>query len=394
MSTETQDDQPSKATVENRGSPVTEQEASQTHGRKKSGSDQPKKTKSRQSTSYITSIYPRNDPHLPPLSTELGEAVLDLEGTMKQPVWLLLQNGVGKFGDINADVKDEFFYARSTLVEAGQNGTKIALLIDSLGGDAKAAYQLATLFKRYCGGFVAVVPRYAKSAATLLTIGADEIILGRCAELGPLDTQIYSPQRNGYIPVLDKVKALERLHASALDMLDRSVTLLALRSGKDPNEMLPRALELAANVTRPLLERFDVDEYTRMSRYLKRGEDYATRLLERQYVDVIEIERGNESDRGIADDSGQGSAMTTEDVYEDYLLAKNSQARLLAQHLVGAYPDHSFAIERQEAAKLLPQISERSKDEVLLNKLDNVYQVLAKQPNKRVMAIGQVTSKG
>jgi ClpP class serine protease len=33
------------------------------------------------------------------------------------------------------------------------------------------------LLKRHCGGFVAVVPRYAKSAATLLALGADEIIL-------------------------------------------------------------------------------------------------------------------------------------------------------------------------------------------------------------------------
>jgi hypothetical protein len=308
-------------------------------------------------------------------------------------IWLLLQNGIGKYGDLNANVKDAFFFARSNLKEDCQNGKKIVLMIDSLGGDAKAAYQLATLFRRYCDGFVAVVPRYAKSAAALLTIGADEIILGRCAELGPLDTQIYSPQRNGYIPVLDKVKALERLHASALDMLDRSVTLMALRSGKDPNEMLDRALSLAANVTRPLLEEFDVDEYTRMSRYLKRGEDYATRLLENRFVDVIELERGDEGRQNSADDSEQTAAMTTEDVYEDYLLAKDSRARLLAQHLVGAYPDHSFAIEREEADRLLPQVSVHSNDDDLIDRLDDIYHVLAKQPDKRVMAIGRVTQE-
>jgi hypothetical protein len=387
--TGTQNDKSDNSLAENIG----DQADSETKGRKE-GSEQQRGTQIQPPTSYVASIYPSNDPLLPPVPPKLGKAVQTLEATMKQPVWLLLQNGIGKYGDINANVKDAFFFARSTLEEASQNGKKIVLMIDSLGGDAKAAYQLATLFRRYCGGFVAVVPRYAKSAATLLTIGADEIILGRCAELGPLDTQIYSPQRNGYIPVLDKVKALERLHASALDMLDRSVTLMALRSGKDPNEMLDRALTLAASVTRPLLEKFDVDEYTRMSRYLKRGEDYATRLLESRFVDVIELERANENGQNTADDSEQGGAMTTEDIYEDYLLGKNSQARLLAQHLVGAYPDHSFAIEVEEAAKLLPQASERSRNDVLLDQLDDIYQILAEQPDKRVMAMGHVAQGG
>ncbi len=49
------------------------------------------------------------------------------------------------------------------------------LVIDSGGGYAQAAFQIANLFRRHAGGFTAVVPRYAKSAATLLTLGADEI---------------------------------------------------------------------------------------------------------------------------------------------------------------------------------------------------------------------------
>jgi hypothetical protein len=392
MNTEKQNAPPDKSVAENKGSNVGDQTASETKGRK-DGSKQQGGTESEQRTSYEASIYPGSDPHLPPVPPKLGKAVQDLEATMGgQPIWLLLQNGIGMYGDLNAHVKDAFFFARSSLEKDCQKGKQIVLVIDSLGGDAKAAFQLATLFRRYCGGFVAVVPRYAKSAAALLTIGADEIILGRCAELGPLDTQIYSPQRNGYIPVLDKVKALERLHASALDMLDRSVTLMALRSGKDPTEMLDRALSLAANVTRPLLEEFDVDEYTRMSRYLKRGEDYATRLLESRFIDVIELERSNESSQNAADDGEQIAAMTTQDIYEDYLLAKDSQARLLAQHLVGAYPDHSFAIEREEAAKLLPQVSVSSSD-ALLDLLDDIYHVLANLPGKRVMAIGRVTQE-
>lgn len=66
----------------------------------------------------------------------------------------------------------QFFRAQDSLPKE-----KIALVIESPGGSAKSAFQLAMLLKRHCGGFVAVVPRYAKSAATLLALGADEIIL-------------------------------------------------------------------------------------------------------------------------------------------------------------------------------------------------------------------------
>ena len=68
----------------------------------------------------------------------------------------------------------QFFRAQDSLPKK----EKIALVIESPGGSAKSAFQLAMLLKRHCGGFVAVVPRYAKSAATLLALGADEIILG------------------------------------------------------------------------------------------------------------------------------------------------------------------------------------------------------------------------
>src|SRR5829696_2620772 len=206
MNNATQTPKSGEAPAENERPGAEEQGDLEVHGRK-SRSGQQKKMKSKPSRHYTASVYPGDDPLLPPLPSELGEAVNNLRTEKDWHVWLLLQNGLGKYGDINPSVKDAFFSARSDLRKIRGEGKRIALIIDSLGGDAKSAYQLATLFRRYCGGFVAVVPRYAKSAASLLTIGADEIILGRCAELGPLDTQIYNPQRNAYVPVLDKVKA-------------------------------------------------------------------------------------------------------------------------------------------------------------------------------------------
>jgi len=47
------------------------------------------------------------------------------------------------------------------------------------------------------------VPRYAKSAATLLALGADRILLGKFAEIGPLDAQFDDPEREYRLSALD-----------------------------------------------------------------------------------------------------------------------------------------------------------------------------------------------
>ena len=65
------------------------------------------------------------------------------------------------------------------------------VIIDSGGGDADAAYHIAKLFhKNFKGEITYIIPRFAKSAATLLVCGGDKIIMGPTSELGPLDPQI------------------------------------------------------------------------------------------------------------------------------------------------------------------------------------------------------------
>jgi len=81
------------------------------------------------------------------------------------------------------------------LLEGGYKDTKdLDVLVTSGGGDIHSAYHLAKLFRRYAEGKLRfIVPRYAKSAATLLTFGGDEIVFGPASELGPLDPQIALP---------------------------------------------------------------------------------------------------------------------------------------------------------------------------------------------------------
>lgn len=68
---------------------------------------------------------------------------------------------------------------------------KLDVIVDSPGGDIDAAYNLATLLQRYGNEKLTfIVPRWAKSGATLVTCAGDEILMTLVAELGPLDPQI------------------------------------------------------------------------------------------------------------------------------------------------------------------------------------------------------------
>lgn len=82
----------------------------------------------------------------------------------------------------------------------------VFLIVVSRGGEIEPAYQIGKLCKAYSkNAFVVAVPRYAKSAATLIALGADTIHMGALGELGPIDPQL------GNLPALGVKRALETI---------------------------------------------------------------------------------------------------------------------------------------------------------------------------------------
>lgn len=64
------------------------------------------------------------------------------------------------------------------------------LMIHSPGGNGVVAEKLVDMCRQHCSGiFRVIVPNMAKSAATLIALGADQIVMGYCSELGPIDPQ-------------------------------------------------------------------------------------------------------------------------------------------------------------------------------------------------------------
>lgn len=63
----------------------------------------------------------------------------------------------------------------------------IDLFLYSRGGDVSVPWRIASMLREFCGEFNVLVPYKAQSAATLLSLGADNIIMSKKAELGPID---------------------------------------------------------------------------------------------------------------------------------------------------------------------------------------------------------------
>ncbi|MCL4836725.1 MAG: hypothetical protein KJ058_02005 [Thermoanaerobaculia bacterium] len=91
----------------------------------------------------------------------------------------------------------------------------LALVISSPGGDGLAAEALIKVCRSYSGtgGYEALVPGRAKSAATMICLGAERIVMGPASELGPVDPQVPIPNREGieWLPAYDIVQSYEDL---------------------------------------------------------------------------------------------------------------------------------------------------------------------------------------
>ncbi len=108
------------------------------------------------------------------------------------------------------DAQDELSSWHSNRMYRAASAAKkqkpVLLVLHNLGGSIEAGYLISKTCKRLANGkFVVAVPRKAKSAATLLALGADEIHMGLMSELGPIDPQF------GGLPALGMKNALEIL---------------------------------------------------------------------------------------------------------------------------------------------------------------------------------------
>lgn len=80
------------------------------------------------------------------------------------------------------------------------DGSAVDLMLHTSGGDVDAAEKLIGLVRKKVGDNAplrVIVPDSAKSAGTLMALGANRIVMSDCSELGPIDPQIMLCDPNG-----------------------------------------------------------------------------------------------------------------------------------------------------------------------------------------------------
>jgi hypothetical protein len=201
-----------------------------------------------------------------------------------------------------------------------QQGEHLDVIVASPGGDVGAAYLVARELRRRFARLTVYVPLQAKSAAILLCLAAEELVLGPLGELGPLDQQ-YDEKQQADFPLstsrLVPFRALDQLQRVAAGTYDELVGRILEKSGMRPFEACSKAAELTSSLYGPLFAQVDPTRIAECARGLELGMEYALRLL-RRYRPELE----------------------------------DKQARKIVHALVHTYPSHGFIIDFEELAEL------------------------------------------
>ena len=163
------------------------------------------------------------------------------------------------------------------------------------------------------------VPLYAKSAGTLICLGADQIFLTNISELGPLDAQIPEAREGdglAYRSALEAFNALEQIKIHTLETMDTAARLILDRSGMKMSEAVNLAIEFAGQTSGKLYSGLDALKIGGHARALGIAERYGITILSR------------------------------------YMKWSVEQASSVVQRLVKGYPSHTFILDIEELQTL------------------------------------------
>lgn len=109
----------------------------------------------------------------------------------------------------------------------------ILLVLYSRGGSAASAYLIGKLCREYAKDeFHVAVPRFAKSAATMICCAANNIHMGSLSELGPIDPQINGLPALGLKNSVEHIAELVKIYPESslmfADYLNKSLSLINL----------------------------------------------------------------------------------------------------------------------------------------------------------------------
>jgi hypothetical protein len=166
---------------------------------------------------------------------------------------------------------------------------EIDVIIHSSGGLAEYAYRIIKRLRISFKVVNIVVPFWAKSAATLLSLGGSKIILDNSAEFGPLDAQILEESKDESVLERDSVLTDE---ASLANLEERSCHLFMNTYAEiyrgfygspyklNKKELSEEVLKFVANFYQPLLVQIDPYKMGKKRRITSVAIEYIEKILD------------------------------------------------------------------------------------------------------------------
>lgn len=129
------------------------------------------------------------------------QIIKDVEVILNKRVIGYFSSEVGN--DAASMVNDEDVFLIENLLSIPSDKKDLVLILHSNGGYSLSAERIIDVCRNYCtqrgddSKFYVIIPKKAKSAATIVALGSDKVYLRNTAELGPVDPQFIIADKEG-----------------------------------------------------------------------------------------------------------------------------------------------------------------------------------------------------
>jgi len=144
-------------------------------------------------------------------------------------------------GPINARVAMDIIPIISAQLRRIGRTDKIDLVLYSSGGDTMVPWRLVSMIREYCNQFSVIILYKAHSAATMISLGADEIVMSDMSELSPID-----PSTSNFFNPVDPQNPQARIPISVEEVMayfDLAKNKFGIKSDEELTKIFNKFIE-------------------------------------------------------------------------------------------------------------------------------------------------------
>lgn len=142
---------------------------------------------------------------------------------------------------IEDDVIDPFIAQLDTIGVV----KNLILYLYTRGGNTSVAWNIVNLIRMYCDNLIVVVPHKAHSAGTIISLGANEIVMTKQATLSPIDPSLNTP--------LNPKLEIGGTYPVSVEAVNGYIEFAKSELGMNRPEELSKVLEKLTEVVHPLV---------------------------------------------------------------------------------------------------------------------------------------------